>query len=294
MQVEPDRYVFEGNPVRVIWAGGEPWFAAEDVVQAVGCGERFDDLFLSVSDAWKRRITVGEQPVWCASDWGIYALLMQCAATRRHAPLVPRFQQWFAGEVLPKVRSVGLYAPGRTAAERLTILAQRLVDAEQRLQVIDREREQVVAARRALILQVHDATPQATGFVGEIAIYPKDAPLPVDEACHVDSEPAFVQEFLKSPKEVSLRERIQETVDDYVAEHHLTDEQAAQEWRGIFASLKDRTGVDLRKMAKNRSYRRKETVTPLDVAEEVDAGAHPGTLTALLRIALLLNMRKVG
>jgi hypothetical protein len=52
--------------------------------------------------------------------------------------------------------------------------------------------------------------------------------------------------------------------------------------------------VDLRKMAKNRSYRRKETVTPLDVAEEVDAGAHPGTLTALLRIALLLNMRKVG
>ncbi len=254
MQVDPDRYVFEGNPVRVIWTGGEPWFAAEDVVQAVGCGDRFEDLFLGVSDAWKRRIMMGEQPVWCASDWGIYALLTQCAAMKRHAPLVPRFQQWFAGEVLPKVRNIGLYASGRTAAERLTILAQRLVDTEQRLHAIDREREQVEEARRALILQVHDATPQATGFVGEIEVYPKEPTLLVEDACPTDLEASE----RKDDAPLSMRERIHETVHDYVVEHHLTPEQAAQVWREVFASLK------------------------------------PGTLAALLRIALLLNMRKVG
>lgn len=105
-------FQFDGNPLRTVQRGGEPWFIAADVLAILGIGNVTDALarvdpedrgFDSIeTDQGKREVSV-------VNESGLYALIF---GSRK--PEAQRFKRWVTKEVLPAIRSSGGYSAGMT------------------------------------------------------------------------------------------------------------------------------------------------------------------------------------
>lgn len=105
--------------VRAVERGGQPWFAAKDVAQALGyTSTNMATVFQAVPAEWKGSNPIatpgGTQELLMVAEPGLYFFL-----GRSDKPGALPFQKWLAGEVLPSIRRHGVYATPQTVEAML-------------------------------------------------------------------------------------------------------------------------------------------------------------------------------
>lgn len=107
---------FGKQQVRTLLIDGEPWFAAQDVLDSLEYAETYKPsrAMSHVPDAWKgvhRLHTLGgTQQALMISEQGLYFVL-----GRSDKPKALPFQMWLAGDVLPAIRKTGAYVDQHNA-----------------------------------------------------------------------------------------------------------------------------------------------------------------------------------
>lgn len=111
-------FEFQGNRVRTVLIGDEPYFVGNDAALAIGYANPRDAISKHVKGKYKRvsRITTpsGTQTMTVISEPGIYQL-----AGQSKLPSAEPFQDWIYERVLPSIRKTGAYVAPQTAADWL-------------------------------------------------------------------------------------------------------------------------------------------------------------------------------
>ena len=117
-------FQFEAREVRTLLIDDQPWFAAQDILHALGYADNYKPARATahVPVQWKGvhrlhtlaaegvsivRTPGGEQKLLMLSEQGLYFFL-----GRSDKPQALPFQMWLAGEVLPAIRKHGRYVDG--------------------------------------------------------------------------------------------------------------------------------------------------------------------------------------
>lgn len=133
---------YNGNEVRTIQKGGEPWWVLKDVCsilkigQPVRVAERLDEDEVSqthVTDSIGR-----SQSTYIINESGLYAVIL-----RSDKPEAKPFRKWVTSEVLPQIRKTGGYIPVAKEDDDLTIMIKAF-------QILDRTVKQKDALIREL------------------------------------------------------------------------------------------------------------------------------------------------
>jgi anti-repressor protein len=117
-QVVP--YFFEGQSVRILQIGGQPWWVLADVCRVLHVNNP-SDVAERLENDERQRIdlaildTIEGNPVnglpgskleaWAISESGLYAVIL---TSRKEE--AKRFRRWVTGEVLPKIRQTGTFS----------------------------------------------------------------------------------------------------------------------------------------------------------------------------------------
>jgi prophage antirepressor-like protein len=151
---ELQTFDFESKPVRTLTIGGEPWWVAKDVAEALGYPETSNParLFAHVPEEWRGVNPIDSlgcevnpihltsrarktQDMLCLSEQGLYFFL-----GRSDKPAALPFQKWIAGEVIPSIRKTGGYAASpRREAGSLTGAYLRELNAAYEKSIIGRD-----------------------------------------------------------------------------------------------------------------------------------------------------------
>ncbi|MCG5512829.1 BRO family protein [Ectothiorhodospira shaposhnikovii] len=144
-------FMFEGMDVRVTEVGGELWFVAKDIAEALGYTKFDSNLVKHVPEEWRGtnpiRTPSGTQDLTCLSEPGLYFFL-----ARSNKPKSLPFQKWIAGEVLPAIRRTGEYRAQpenafdipKTLPEALRLAADQCERAE-RAEVMVRHQQKTIS-----------------------------------------------------------------------------------------------------------------------------------------------------
>jgi prophage antirepressor-like protein len=238
-------FEFEQRPVRVELFDGEPWWAAKDVMVALGYADSSEvhSTTAKVPDEWRGRKPFatpgGVQEMIALSEQGLYFFV-----ARSNMPAALPFQKWIAGEVLPSIRQTGAYAVGGKALTKTQLL---LLQVQAMAEQEERQRE---ADARAAALTVRVDAIEARSAASEVHL--RGLVEPTEDA-----------------GEVSVRKMVGRTVRSYCVK---TDTDFGDAYRALYREFRDRFGVDLVARARHRG------VSALDVAE---AEAHLDRLYAV-------------
>lgn len=109
----------ESHPVRVVLVGGDPWFVAVDVCNALGLknptkavsslDEDEKRLFGGDSNLKLGSAGKGAQAVLILNESGLYTLILRCRDAVKQGTTAWRFRKWVTNEVLPAIRKTGGY-----------------------------------------------------------------------------------------------------------------------------------------------------------------------------------------
>ncbi|UAN38773.1 BRO-N domain-containing protein [Enterobacter asburiae] len=102
----------ESYPVRVVLVGGEPWFVAADVCNAIGIINHRDAVGKLDEDekgVGSTDTLGGKQEVTIVSESGLYTLILRCRDAVKQGTTAWRFRKWVTNEVLPAIRKTGGY-----------------------------------------------------------------------------------------------------------------------------------------------------------------------------------------
>ena len=103
----------ESHPVRVVLVGGDPWFVAADVCNAIGIINHRDAVGKLDEDekgVGSADTLGGKQEVTIVSESGLYTLILRCRDAVKQGTTAWRFRKWVTNEVLPALRKNGEYA----------------------------------------------------------------------------------------------------------------------------------------------------------------------------------------
>ena len=106
--------------VRALGVGGEPWFVAKDVCDALGFKNSRDALARLDDDDKGVASTDtpgGEQRVQVVNEPGLYSLVL---SSRK--PEAKAFKRWITHEVVPDIRRHGVYATPEALEARIAPL----------------------------------------------------------------------------------------------------------------------------------------------------------------------------
>lgn len=107
---------FEGNQVRTVVIGNEPYFIGKDVAEVLGYRRTADAIraHVDIDDKLTRQFTESGQKrdMILISESGVYSLILSSKL-----PTAKRFKHWVTGEVLPSIRKEGAYVTPQTAYE---------------------------------------------------------------------------------------------------------------------------------------------------------------------------------
>ena len=110
-QVATETKVFTFNPsnqpIRVETIGGEPWFVAKDVCDALSIGNITDTMNRLDDDEKLTSILSNSgqgRQMWLVNESGLYNLIFQS-----RKPEAKAFRKWVTSEVLPSIRKTGRY-----------------------------------------------------------------------------------------------------------------------------------------------------------------------------------------
>lgn len=128
---------FGDLPIRAKTINGEPWLVLADICTAIGV--RVDAALSRLPENEKSSILIGQPGnsdilVHVVSEPGMYRVIM-----RSDKPAAERFVRWIAHEVLPSIRETGHYGTQKAFSRRE--LAQMVIDAEDRAEVLQLERD---------------------------------------------------------------------------------------------------------------------------------------------------------
>lgn len=148
-----------GN-IRAITIDSEPWFVARDVTDALGL-DRTATRRLDEDEKGVRSMHThgGEQEVTIITEAGLYSLIM---ASKK--PEAKRFKRWVTHEVLPTIRSHGMYATPQTV-ERMLADPDTMIATLKALKA-ERQRSQALMEDNARLLPkatMYDVAMEAEG-----------------------------------------------------------------------------------------------------------------------------------
>ena len=104
---------YENNEVRIIIHNGEPWFCLTDVCRVLGLSNPTSVVERLDADE-RSKFNLGRQgEVWFINESGLYNVIL-----RSDKPEAKPFRKWVTSEVLPSVRTTGVYMTGN-AADRI-------------------------------------------------------------------------------------------------------------------------------------------------------------------------------
>ena len=107
-QITP--FTYGDHAVRTVLIDDEPWFIAKDVCDVLGIQNHRDTLAKQVPEDEKGVDSIyspgGKQEMIIINEPGLYRLIFQS-----RKPEAEAFKSWVFGEVLPKIRRTGAYAP---------------------------------------------------------------------------------------------------------------------------------------------------------------------------------------
>lgn len=114
--------------IRTINIGGQVWFFAKDVCDALGISNtgnaysRLDKDDIQHTDGVD--VTGRKIKSYIVSEFGLYELILQSTK-----PEAKKFKRWVTHEVLPSIRKTGGYLiPGAKAALPIFVLIRRMVN----------------------------------------------------------------------------------------------------------------------------------------------------------------------
>lgn len=161
---------FEGHEVRVVSHEGEPWFVAADVGRVLQLTNVRASLALlepderGVNSVYTRG---GRQRVSVVSEAGLFSLIL-----RSRRPEARKFQRWLTHEVLPSIRTHGVYATEQTV-EAMLADPSAMIRVLEELRSEREARAEVEAAREAdapkVVFADAVAASEDTVTVGELA-----------------------------------------------------------------------------------------------------------------------------
>ncbi|MHC0508761.1 BRO-N domain-containing protein [Achromobacter aegrifaciens] len=144
-QTSPKTFEFmPGISLRVVEIGGEPWFVAKDVCDALGLSDVTMSLHRLDSDE-RAKLNLGQRGLGAVngvSESGLYSLVLRSRKPEAHA-----FRKWVTSVVLPAIRRDGAYIKGEEAMD---------------------EDQLIAAAMAAMQRKIARLTPQAHGMDPEL------------------------------------------------------------------------------------------------------------------------------
>lgn len=121
----------EFGKVRALEIDGKPYFAANDIANALGYKRTADAVTAHCKGSVKRRYLTdgGEQEVKFIPEGDVYRLIV-----RSKLPSAEKFEKWVFDEVLPSIRQTGGYQMGMPQGKELLALAvleaQKTIEAQ--------------------------------------------------------------------------------------------------------------------------------------------------------------------
>ncbi len=120
---------YNGNEVRTIQKGGEPWWVLKDVCRVLGIS-KYRDTASRLDEDERGLVRVdtpgGEQEMTVINESGLYNVIL-----RSDKPEAKPFRKWVTSEVLPSIRKTGGYQVPKTTGEQIQLLARGYTDLEQ-------------------------------------------------------------------------------------------------------------------------------------------------------------------
>ena len=154
--------------IRAMSDGGEPWFVAKDVCDALGLSNTSVSV-AALDDDERTKFNLGRQGnTNMVSEPGFYKLVM-----RSRKPEAKQFQRWVTHEVLPAIRKTGGYIAAKPDETPEEIMARALLVANDTM-ARQRERIEGLAAENAelrpkALFADAVAASDGTCLVGELA-----------------------------------------------------------------------------------------------------------------------------
>ncbi|MCG0572373.1 phage antirepressor [Lactiplantibacillus plantarum] len=119
-QITP--FNFEGNQVRTVLIGNEPYFVGKDVATLLGYKNTKDALSKHVNDKDKlgSQLTTSGQSrsMTVINESGVYDLIFDASRQGKNADIRHKatvFRHWVTNDVLPSIRKNGVYMTDQTA-----------------------------------------------------------------------------------------------------------------------------------------------------------------------------------
>lgn len=146
--VEP--FVFDGEPVRVVFEGAEPCWVAADVARILGYAGGARNAVARLPERMKGVALVntpgGDQSMTVLTEAGVNRLIM-----RAETALAERVQDWLAEDVMPAIRKNGSYAetPGHALPASYAEALRELAGEVERREVAEAERDALAPSAKA-------------------------------------------------------------------------------------------------------------------------------------------------
>lgn len=157
--------------VRALSIGGEPWFVAKDICEALAIKNSRDALARLDDDEKGVASTDtpgGEQRVQTVNEAGLYTLVLSSRKPEAHA-----FKRWVTHEVLPALRRDGAYVAADGTEDDATLMARALIAAKRQMDARDARIAELSAENEAMRPKAlfADAVSASDGtcLVGELA-----------------------------------------------------------------------------------------------------------------------------
>lgn len=151
----------EFGKVRALEIDGKPYFAANDIANALGYKRTADAVTAHCKGSVKRRYLTdgGEQEVKFIPEGDVYRLIV-----RSKLPSAEKFEKWVFDEVLPSIRQTGGYQMGMPHGKELLALA--VLEAQKTIEAQNKDIERMKPKE---IFADAVATSSTTILIGELA-----------------------------------------------------------------------------------------------------------------------------
>lgn len=147
-----------------IASGGDIWFVAKDVCEALGVG-KYRDSLTRLDDDERGSVLVdtpgGPQKVGTVNEAGFYKIVL-----RSRKPEAKAFQRWVTHEVLPAIRRTGGYIVAKQDETPDEIMARAVLVAQD---TINRQKKQIEELKPKALFADAVAASDGTCLIGELA-----------------------------------------------------------------------------------------------------------------------------
>lgn len=147
-----------GMSLRTVAADGEPWFIAKDVCDALDIKNTAQAIAeVDPDDKHMQGIGLPGRAPWLVNESGLYSLIF-----RSQKPEAQKFRRWVTRDVLPAIRSGGMYYRGQ---EKVDLASMSFAEAQQHIEELKAKVAEAEAIRWAKSREEKQARRDAFKFL---------------------------------------------------------------------------------------------------------------------------------